>query len=140
MEGVARSFTTQRAPERHGPQLVRYLVVGGCGYVLGMAIYAAQVAVGVSAYAAVIPAFVLNGAFNFVLNRRWSFPASGRPVHSELLRFCVVAAATLLANFVVLRLLHGGIGLAPVPAQALTVVLVTPVGFLGNRQWSFRGD
>jgi putative flippase GtrA len=137
MEGAVRSLTTRTAPEDHRHQLVRYVIVGGCGYVIAMAIYAIGLASGASAYAAIIPAFVLNGAFNFVVNRRWSFPASGRPVRSELFRFCVVAAGTLVANYCVMYLLHDVAGLAAIPAQAITILAVVPVGFLGNKLWSF---
>jgi putative flippase GtrA len=136
MEGAVRQRLSRGAPT-HAEQLIRYLVVGGCGYLLAMAIYAGQYAAGVSAYAAVPAAFVLNGAWNFVLNRWWSFPPTGRPVRTELTRFCVVAAASLVANYSVLYLLHHVAGMAAVPAQALAIVIVTPVGFLGNKLWSF---
>ena len=134
---MERVVQPARAPGHTG-QLVRYIIVGGCGYVLAMALYATEIAVGVSAYAAVPVAFVANGIFNFVLNRAWSFPASGLPVRTELLRFSGVAAASLVANYSVFYVLHGAAGMSPVPAQALTIVLVTPIGFLGNKLWSFR--
>jgi putative flippase GtrA len=130
---------TTRAPG-HAEQLVRYVAVGGAGYVLAMAIYSLEIVLGVSAYVAIWPAFVANGVFNFVLNRAWSFPSSGLPVRTEALRFCTVAAMTLVANYAVFYLLHGVAGLPPVPAQALTIVLVTPIGFLGNKLWSFRAQ
>ncbi len=125
----------------HDPatQLVRFGVVGALGYLLAMAVYASQIAVGVSAYAAVPAAFILNGLFNFVLNRLWTFPPSGRSIGSELVRFWVVGAASLVANYCALYLLHDVAGLAAVPAQAIAIVAATPVGFLGNKLWSFRG-
>jgi putative flippase GtrA len=30
------------------------------------------------------------------------------------------------------------LGLGEVPAQALAIVLVTPLNFIGNKLWSFR--
>lgn len=105
---------------------------------LAMAVYSAEIAVGVSAYAAVLPAFVLNGVFNFVANRAWSFPQSGLTVPTELRRFLVVAAVTLASNYAALHLMHDVAGLAAVPAQAIAIVLVAPIGFLGNKLWSFR--
>ncbi|HEX2160312.1 MAG TPA: GtrA family protein [Thermoleophilaceae bacterium] len=126
-----------RPPRDHREEMLRFVVVGGCGYVLAMALYAGEIALGVSAYAAVPPVFVANGLFNFTLNRHWSFPRSGRAVHRELGRFTVVAAASLIVNYVALYLLHGVGGLAAVPAQALAVVIATPVGFLGSKFFSF---
>jgi putative flippase GtrA len=126
-----------RPPRDHREEMLRFLVVGGCGYVLAMLLYAGEIAIGISAYAAVPPVFVANGLFNFTLNRHWSFPRSGRRVHDELGRFAIVAAVSLLVNYAALYLLHGVGGLAPVPAQALAVVVATPVGFLGNKFFSF---
>lgn len=126
-----------RPPQDHREEMARFLVVGGCGYVLAMAFYAAEIALGVSPYVAVPPVFILNGVFNFTLNRLWSFPRSGRRVHDELGRFVVVAAASLLVNYTVLYLMHGVAGLPPVPAQAIAIIAATPVGFLGNKFFSF---
>jgi putative flippase GtrA len=130
--------TSRSALDGSRGQLFRYVVVGGCGYVLAMVLYAGQVAAGVSPYAAVPVAFVANGLFNFALNRAWSFPASGRPVRSELARFGVVALASLVVNYATLYLLYGVAGMPPVPAQALAIIVAVPVGFLGNQRWSFR--
>jgi len=126
-----------RPPHDHREELLRFLLVGGCGYVLAMLLYAGEIAIGVSAYAAVPPVFVANGLFNFTLNRHWSFPRSGRRIHDELGRFAIVAAVSLLVNYAALYLLHGVGDVPAVPAQALAVVVATPVGFLGNKLFSF---
>jgi putative flippase GtrA len=133
-----RPTAVSRAPEHAIEQLVRYLIVGGCGYVLAMALYAGGLAIGVPAYPAVAIVFVLNGAFNFTLFRLWAFPASRRGVDSELRRFCVVALGSLAVNYASFALLYSAAGMPAVPAQALAIVIATPVGFLANRQWSFR--
>jgi putative flippase GtrA len=122
----------------HGAEAVRYVIVGASGYVLGIAIYAGLLALGASPYVALPPAFVLNGLYNFALNRAWTFQASGLPVRVELLRFGIVACATLVANYTTLYVLHDILVIAAVPAQMLAGALVVPVGFLGNKLWSFR--
>jgi putative flippase GtrA len=137
MDGAAPTLLARRSNEDGAGQMVRYVLVGGCGYVLAMAIYAGEIAAGVPAFAAVIPAFVLNGLFNFIMNRWWSFPASRRAIGEELLRFGVVALASLAANVAVFFGLHVLVGLAAVPAQALTIVIVVPFGFFGNKLWTF---
>ena len=121
-------------------QLARYVVVGVCGYALAMALYAIEIAAGVDPYVAVPPVFAANGLFNFFLNRHWSFPRSGLPLRTELARFCVVALGSLVVNYTSLYLLHGVAGLEPVPAQAIAIVIATPVGFLGNKLWSFNAS
>lgn len=102
-----------------------------------MSLYVAELAVGVAPYPAVAVAFVVNGAFNFTLLRLWAFPASGRPFHSELKRFCLVATASLAVNYSSFALLYSVAGAPAIPAQALAIVIATPVGFVCNRLWSF---
>jgi GtrA-like protein. len=41
------------------------------------------------------------------------------------------------ANLVLLRLFVG-LGVGKVLAQAIAIVLVTPLNFVGNKLWSFR--
>lgn len=118
-------------------QLVRYLIVGGCGYVLAVGCYAVAIAIGVAPYPAVVIVFVLNGIFNFTLFRRWAFPRSGRPVGTEARRFAVVALISLAANYSVFGVLYSLVGVPAVAAQALAILAATPIGFLANRAWSF---
>jgi putative flippase GtrA len=126
------------APVGSRQQLLRYLVVGGCGYVLALVLYAGQLAVGVPPFTAVPLAFVANGLFNFAVNRIWSFPSSGRTVQHELGRFGIIALASLVVNYGSMYLLYEVVGVAALPAQALAIIIATPVGFLGNKLWSFR--
>jgi putative flippase GtrA len=114
------------------------LVVGGCGYLLAIACYAAATTIGVPAYPAVAMVFALNGAFNFTLFRLWAFPQSGRAVHSELRRFGAVAIASLAVNYSIFALLYSAIAMPALPAQAIAIVVATPVGFVANRMWSFQ--
>jgi putative flippase GtrA len=53
------------------------------------------------------------------------------------LRFLVVSTIALAANLVVLHALVQA-GLGEVVSQALAIMLVTPVNFVGNKLWSFR--
>jgi putative flippase GtrA len=52
------------------------------------------------------------------------------------MRFLIVSTAALLANLAVLQVLVT-LGLGEVVAQAIAIVLVTPVNFVGNKLWSF---
>ena len=52
-------------------------------------------------------------------------------------RFLVVSTLALGANLLVLHLLVQA-GLGEVVAQAIAIILVTPVNFVGNKLWSFR--
>jgi putative flippase GtrA len=119
-------------------QLIRYGVVVGVGYLLAIAIYSGELAVGVPPYAGLGVAFVLNGLFNFMLLRLWAFPPSGRGARSDFGRFCVVAAMSFLLNYASFALLYSVLRLPPATAQRLAIVIAAPLTFLANRVWSFR--
>jgi putative flippase GtrA len=53
------------------------------------------------------------------------------------MRFFVVSAASLGANLLVLHVLIT-LGASKFVGQAIAIVLVTPLNFVGNKLWSFR--
>ena len=53
------------------------------------------------------------------------------------MRFFVVSGIVYLANLGVLSFLVS-LGVGKVVAQAIAILLVTPLNFLGNKLWSFR--
>jgi putative flippase GtrA len=127
------------APVAHpGAQLARYGIVAVCGYLLAIALYTGEIAIGVTPYLALGVAFVLNGIFNFTLVRVWAFPPSGRSVNSDFGRFCVVAAVSFVVNYASFAVLYSGIGLQATTAQRLAILIAAPVTFLANKFWSFR--
>ncbi len=69
-----------RIARSHGitGQLVRYGVVAGSGYLLAIALYSGEIAIGIAPYLALGIAFVLNAIYNFTLIRHFVFPPSGR--------------------------------------------------------------
>ena len=56
---------------------------------------------------------------------------------SFLLRYGIGASANLAGNPLLELLISPG-GLPKILAQAVSLVLATPVNFLGNKMWSFR--
>jgi putative flippase GtrA len=54
------------------------------------------------------------------------------------MRFFLVALAALAVNQLWLLLFLDVLGLGKIVAQAISIVLVTPLNFLGNKLWSFR--
>jgi putative flippase GtrA len=53
------------------------------------------------------------------------------------MRFLVVSGTVYGANLGVLALLVS-LGVGKIVGQAIAIVLVTPLNFLGNKLWSFR--
>jgi putative flippase GtrA len=137
---VQRILSLVRSPASHHPghQLVRYGIVAGCGYLLAIAFYSGELAVGIAPYPALGIAFVLNGIFNFTLIRIWAFPPSGRAAKSDLTRFAIVAAVSFVFNYASFAVLYSVVGLGASTSQRLAILIAAPITFLLNRLWSFR--
>jgi putative flippase GtrA len=119
-------------------QLGKFLVVGASGYVVNLAVYALLLdGVGLHYLAAATGSFLVAVANNYLWNRLWTFRGQRGNVAYQGMRFFVVALVSLGANLLVLQALIG-LGAGKVVAQAIAIVLVTPLNFLGNKLWSFR--
>ena len=120
-------------------QLVRFACVGASGYVVNLATFASAVHfAGVDYRLAAVLAFLVAVSNNFLWNRVWTFDARAGHAGFQAARFFAVSVAAFLLNLVALELLVTVGGLAEVPAQAIAIVVATPVSFAGNKLWSFR--
>jgi dolichol-phosphate mannosyltransferase len=118
-------------------QLAKFCTVGASGYVVNLAVYTLLLrGFGVHYLAAAVCSFLVAVTNNYTWNRLWTFRRSRGHVAYQGLRFLVVSSAALLANLAVLELLVRA-GLDKVLAQAIAIVLVTPLNFVGNKLWSF---
>ncbi|MEA2482391.1 MAG: hypothetical protein QOC55_338, partial [Thermoleophilaceae bacterium] len=75
---------------------------------------------------------------NFWWNRHWTFAARGGHAGFQAARFFAISLVAFLFQLVVLELLVTSAGTPKVLAQAISLVLATPVNFIGNKMWSFR--
>ena len=118
-------------------QLVKFCVVGASGYAVNLAVYTVLLDVaGLHYISAAAGSFLVAVTNNYTWNRLWTFRAQRGGVANQGMRFFVVSTMALLANLAVLHLLVT-LGLGEVIAQAVAIVLVTPVNFVGNKLWSF---
>ena len=119
-------------------QLAKFCVVGAIGYVVNLAIYAALVHfAGVHYIPAAVISFLVAVTNNYLWNRVWTYRHQRGHVAYQGLRFLVVSTLSLGANLLFLTALVG-LDVGKVPAQAIAIVLVTPLNFVGNKLWSFR--
>jgi putative flippase GtrA len=119
-------------------QLGKFCAVGAIGYVVNLGVYSLLVrGAAVHYLLAAVASFLVAVTNNYVWNRVWTFRGERGHVAYQGMRFLVVAVVALGANVAVLRLLVEA-GLAKIPAQALAIIAVTPLNFLGNKLWSFR--
>ena len=119
-------------------QLAKFCVVGASGYVVNLAVYTLLVrGLDVHYMAAAVCSFVVAVTNNYLWNRLWTFRGDRGHFYYQGLRFFVVSWCALAANLFVLRALVA-LGLDEITAQALAIIVVTPVNFVGNKLWSFR--
>ena len=120
-------------------QLAQFATVGATGYVVNLAVYTALLrGAGLHYVPAATCSFLVAVTNNYTLNRLWTFRSRRGHVGWQGFRFLVVALLAYGANLAFLAaLIHLG-GLDKVLAQAIAIVLVTPLNFIGNKLWSFR--
>jgi dolichol-phosphate mannosyltransferase len=122
---------------RNWAQLVKFCVVGGSGWAVNIAVYMLLLnGFGLHYISAAVGSFVVAVTNNYIWNRRWTFRDQRGGVAYQGMRFLIVSTLALGANLLVLQLLVSA-GLDKVLAQAIAIVLVTPVNFVGNKLWSF---
>jgi putative flippase GtrA len=118
-------------------QLAKFCVVGAIGYAINLAVYDAILRSGAHYLVAATCSFLVAVTNNYVLNRAWTFRERRRGVAAQGARFFAVSLASLGANLLVLHLLIS-LGSGKLVGQAIAIVLVTPLNFVGNKLWSFR--
>ena len=119
-------------------ELVKFCVVGASGYVVNLIVYTLLLkGAGFHYVPAAIGSFLVAVANNYLWNRTWTFRHQRGHFVLQGMRFFVVSTLALGANLLVLHLLVTA-GLGEVVAQAIAIVLVTPLNFVGNKLWSFR--
>jgi putative flippase GtrA len=126
---------------RHPPnwvQLAKFAAVGATGYVVNLVVYTALLrgADWHYVYAATV-SFLVAVSNNYLWNRLWTFRDQRGHVGFQGLRFFTVALVAYGANLGILSALIA-LGMNKVAAQAIAIVLVTPLNFVGNKLWSFR--
>ena len=123
---------------RNWQQLGKFCVVGAVGYLINLAVFDALLHGGLHYLAAATCSFLVAVTSNYTWNRLWTFRAQRGHVALQGARFLVVSVVALGANLAVLDLLVSAAGMDKLPAQAIAIVVVTPLNFVGNKLWSFR--
>jgi putative flippase GtrA len=118
-------------------QLGKFCVVGVLGYAINLGVYAAIISAGVHFLVAATCSFLVAVSNNYFWNRLWTFRDRRRGVALQGAQFLVVSLASLGANLAMLDLFIS-LGSGKLAGQAIAIVVVTPLNFLGNKLWSFR--
>jgi putative flippase GtrA len=119
-------------------QLVKFCTVGASGYGINLLVYAALLnALNLHYRLAATGSFLVAASWNYAWNRLWTFRHQRGHFGMQGLRFFTVSGLVYAGNVLLLTLLVE-LGLGKIVAQAIAIVLVTPLNFLGNKLWSFR--
>jgi putative flippase GtrA len=118
-------------------QLGKFCVVGAIGYAINLAVYAGLLHFGLHYLIAATASFLVAVTNNYAWNRMWTFSDRRAGVAAQGARFFVVSLGSLVANLLVLNVLIT-LGSDKLVAQAIAIVVVTPLNFIGNKLWSFR--
>ena len=119
-------------------QLAKFSAVGASGYVVNLVVYALLLKLaGLHYLGAAVGSFLVAVTNNYWWNRHWTFRSDRGHFAYQGMRFLVISVLALAANLVMLRVLVG-FGVGKILAQAIAIVLVTPINFVGNKLWSFR--
>jgi putative flippase GtrA len=137
--GTARSRAVAALSRPHNwVQLAKFCVVGASGYAVNLAVYTALLrGAGLHYIPAAACSFLVAVTNNYTWNRLWTFRHQRGHVAYQGLCFLVVSLVALGANLLVLHVLVG-LGVGKIAAQAIAIVLVTPLNFIGNKLWSFK--
>jgi putative flippase GtrA len=74
---------------------------------------------------------------NFWWNRHWTFGAREGHAGFQAARFFFVSVVAFFFALGVLELLVTQTDLPKLVAQAISIVVATPLNFVGNKMWSF---
>src|SRR6187549_1279241 len=119
-------------------QLAKFCTVGATGYVVNLVVYTLLLrGLDLHYLLAATGSFLVAVTSNYTWNRLWTFRGQRGHVAYQGLRFLVVSTLALVANLALLYVLVR-LDVDKVLAQAIAIVLVTPLNFVGNKLWSFR--
>ena len=118
-------------------ELAKFCVVGATGYGVNIAVYTTLIHAGLHYLVAATCSFFVAVTSNYVWNRLWTFRHRRAGVAAQGIQFFAVSLASLGANLLVLKLLIS-LGAGKIVGQAIAIVLVTPLNFVGNKLWSFK--
>ena len=136
MSAIANRAVSALRRRHNWVQLGQFGVVGATGYAVNLAVYAALLGIGAHGAAAV--SFIVSAANNYWWNRHWTFAHAKGHFGHQGMRFFVVSAIAFGANQIWLFVLLDLAGLGKIVSQAIAIVLVVPLNFVGNKLWSFR--
>lgn len=119
--------------------LLRYILVGGLGAAIHIAVLTAfvEIAKFEPVFASIV-GFLVSLTCSYWLHAIWSFDTAQQQHRKASVRYVVVSVMGLCLNTLIMFLLINGFGLWYLIAQAIAAVLVPIHNFLLNFYWTFE--
>ncbi len=118
-------------------QLFRYFVVGTSGFGLDfLTLVGFKELLGLSPTLAVVCNQAIVLAYNFTLNKYWSFESKAMP-RKQLVRYLTLAAWNYIFSVTAMYLLNELFGMHYVLARMLSVMVMVSWNFLLYRHWVY---
>ena len=120
--------------------LIRYLLAGTASFSVDFSVYSAlHHLAGTDPLIAHLVSRPLGGVTCFLVNRIWTFRASGRGTAGlQFTKFWCVFAVSLFLTEALLALFVRGLSIHPDPAKVMAEGLVLIINFLCLKHWTFR--
>ena len=137
---ASHSWSLLKVATNTRAQLVRFLMVGGLGILVNLAVLWALVNFASLNYLpAAALSFLAAVTFNFAGNRLFAFRAQSKgSMTGQYAKFFTVSVASLVVNLGALFVLVGIGHLWYMAGQVLAIVTATACNFAGNKVWTFR--
>lgn len=119
-------------------QPVKFLLVGAGGYLVNLAVFAWLLRLGVPYLLDSIVSYFISNALMYLGNRYFTFSLGHEGFWPAYVRYILVGLIVAGLNAIVLAILVETAGLYAVYAQAISLLLITPVAFVLNKRWTFR--
>jgi putative flippase GtrA len=119
-------------------QPIRFLIVGAAGYGVNIAVFSGLVGVDVEYITASIASYAVSNALMYLGNRYFTFGLGHAGFWAAYLRYMIVGVVVVGLNAGVLAAIVEGTSLDVRIAQAISLLVVTPVAFVLFKRWTFQ--
>jgi len=116
---------------------MKFLLIGAAGYFVNLAVFGLLLKVGVPYLLDSIVSYFVSNALMYLGNRYYTFSLGHEGFWGAYGRYILVGLVVAGLNAIVLAFLVEIAGLYAVYAQAISLLLITPVAFLLNKRWTF---
>lgn len=119
--------------------ILRFLMVGGLGFVVDLGCTSLLVWLGISPFYARPPAIAIATLVTWIANRSFTFEVKKEKTLAEAMRYGATALAAAIANYAMYSLLVWQ-QCPPWLAVAIASVLQAGASYVGYRKFAFRVD